>query len=475
MALSNAIKSAIGVLVLGVLAGLLAGCAHVPPAPPGAVQKTPPADGKDPYEGWLFDRVTGRQQAAAQPTAPPNPGAPGGPQGMTPPVVSGVVPVSATEPLPPGANGPGPALPAPLPATPGPAAPPGTPVVVSPPTGKEKENTGFDWSDLSPENSWKRVKKLFGYGPEERLARTAFQEGEALFREKKYAEAATKFYTASWRWPDSTLEEDAMFLLGECYFFTDQYGKSHDTYTNLLKQHSNTRYLDTVMHREFAIGRYWDELDVKQSQWPTTPNLTDKTRPWFDTFGNALAAYEAVRMHDPTGPLADASIMATANAYFRKSRWEEAAYHYDLLRKEPLYARSRFQKEAHIFGLQAKLQMYQGAMYDEAPLVGAKEIAESALTQYHGRLGEEENHIRQSRSRIIEQLAEREWTLAQYYDRKHYYGAARLSYRALVQKYPTTQLAEQARQRMEQIKNEPDEPPQRFKWLAQILSRDEVR
>ena len=47
--------------------------------------------------------------------------------------------------------------------------------------------------------------------------------------------------------PIPTLEENALFLEGECYFFDDQYGKAEDAYDMLLKKHGNTRYLDTVI------------------------------------------------------------------------------------------------------------------------------------------------------------------------------------------------------------------------------------
>ena len=69
-------------------------------------------------------------------------------------------------------------------------------------------------SDLAPENIYKNVKKAAGYGPDEKIARAAMQEGKALFRDKKYKEAAAKFATAADRWPDSPLEEDALFLQG---------------------------------------------------------------------------------------------------------------------------------------------------------------------------------------------------------------------------------------------------------------------
>ncbi len=71
------------------------------------------------------------------------------------------------------------------------------------------------------------------------------------------------------------------------------------------------------------------------------PNVTDKSKPLFDTFGYAIQAYERIRLNDPRGPLADASLMALGNAYFRHGHYEEAAYNYDLLRKEYPNSRTR--------------------------------------------------------------------------------------------------------------------------------------
>ena len=158
--------------------------------------------------------------------------------------------------------------------------------------------------------------------------------------------------------------------------------------------------------------------------WPVTPNLIDNSQPRFDTFGNALKSYEIVRLRDPTGPLADDSIMATANAYFQMGRYEDAAFHYDLLRKE--YSTSEFQPQAHLLGMKSKLNVYQGTQYDETPLKEADEIADQALTQFRDQLGEEAARVAQTRNAILEQKAEREWFKAQYYEKKQYFRAARV-------------------------------------------------
>ena len=99
-----------------------------------------------------------------------------------------------------------------------------------------------------------------------------------------------------------------------------------------MKEYTNTRYLDTVIDREWEIARYWEECDEHNPDWPLTPNAYDKTRPWFDTIGHAIKTYENIRLNDPTGPRADDAIMATANIYFARGRFEDADYHYTLLR-----------------------------------------------------------------------------------------------------------------------------------------------
>jgi len=426
-----------GLRLLILFAGILGagGCAGVPPAPHAAA-RPPEADSTsgDPYDGddsdgWLFNRLTGQTASDERPDA-----------------ASGVVPASVTEPV-------------------APSVP--TPPVTVPVAGPSDENSGFQWSDLAPENVYKDLKEAAGYGPSEEISRALLEEGKRLQQQKQYAAAAGRFQSAAKRWPDSILEEDALFLLGESYFFDDRYPKAQDAYENLLKKYSNSRYLDTVGKRLFAIGQYWEKLHKADPHWPMTPNVTNKERPTFDTFGNALKAYETIRLNDPTGPLADDSIMATANAYFNKGRFEDAAFHYDILRKE--YPKSEHQAKAHLLGMQAKLQVYQGARYDRTPLNEADEIADQALSQFSSELGTERQRLAATRDRIAEQQAERDWTMAQYYENRKAFGAARYYYQGLIKDYPLTQYARQAQARLEQIRDKPDNPPNRFQWLTDIF------
>jgi outer membrane protein assembly factor BamD (BamD/ComL family) len=428
---------------VSLLSVALGGCRSAPPLPPGV---DPHEYNKPVPDNWLFPRLMGRDPQ------PPNP-APTGVSQAAP--GSQVVQASATEPV---------------------TDPAHTSIV--PPAGskddpltkKEDEESDF-LESLYPTNIYKNVKKMTGYGPDEKIARAAFKEAEELYVQKKFEEAAPKYATAASRWPDSPLEEDALFKLGECYFFTDQVSKAYDTYNKLLKKYEFSRYLDTAGSRLFAIARYWDEYQVAEPHWPITPNLTDKKRPLFDTWGHSIKAYEQVRLNDPTGPLADDSVMATANTYFKNGRYEDAAYNYDIIRKE--YPKSEHQVNAHVLGVQSKMNVYQGPDYDGLPLKEAEEISQQALTQFPDQLGPEKQRMIQTKNEIIAQEAQRDWQTAQYYDNKKYYGAARYYYREVIKAHPQTKFAEMAQARLEEIKDLPADPPNRFKFLTDLFQSED--
>ena len=342
---------------------------------------------------------------------------------------------------------------------------------VDAPRESDDEDSGFEWSDLYPSSVYKSAKAMAGYGPDESIARTLYTEGEALYEEKRYDEAAEKFESAAGRWPDTSLEENALFMLGESQFFADEYPDAKTSYETLLTKYDYTRHLDTVTKRLFAIGRYWEKLDSAGRTSPFLINLTDSSQPTFDTDGHALKAYETIQKHDPTGPLADDSVMATANAHFLKGRFEEAAYNYDLLRKE--FPKSNHQLKAHQLGMESRLLMYQGPLYDGGPLDSAGDIADQTLSQFSTELRRDRDRIVQAKNRVVEERAERDWSMAQYYDHKKYYGAARYYYAAIVDDYPHTPAAEKARKRWSEIKDLPAEPPNRYRWLTGMFERDE--
>lgn len=421
------------------IAGACAGCRSMLEIPESARARG--YSNQDAPDGWLLDRITGRPPTSPAESSLTGPN--GAPQ---------VQPVSHLSPQPTQSWD---------------ASPPADPSAPPEIESAEEEDSGYSLSDFSPSNILGTLKEIAGYGPNERVAQALYQEGEYLYGQGKYEEAAERFTQAVERAPESPLQEDCLFMQAESQFRADQYPKATETYAELLKKYDNTRYLDTVVKRQFLIGRYWEQLDAVEPAWLLGFQWSDPTRPKLDTWGNAIKAYRSIQMHDPRGPLADLSIITTANAYYTKGRYEDAAYYYDLLRNE--YPKSDYQRHAHRDGMKSKLHMYQGPMYDGSPLEDAAQIADQMLLQFGSELGSERDQIIQIQNEILQQRAERDWAVAQFYEKKSHYGAARYYYRLILDEYPTTAVAQKARARLIEIKDRPDQPPNHFKWLTDLL------
>ena len=327
---------------------------------------------------------------------------------------------------------------------------------------------------LDPKNNFKKAKAAVGLGPNEQRARESFQKGQELYAEGKYRRAAARFSEAAARWPSSSIEQQALFQEANCYFYNDQYVKARDTYAKLLEKYPNSGQVDSSIEHLWSIGQYWEKHHEYSPHWAMTPNLFDKTRPWFDTLGHAVKAYEHIQLYDPTGPRSDDAIMAIAGIYFRTHRYSDADQYYQLLRQQ--YPRSDFQFEAHLLGLQTKLQKYQGPSYDGTPLEEAKTLANQLRTQFAGRLNaEERQRLEETRGQVAHAIAARDMAMAAHYENTANHGAARIYYGEVIKKHPESQLAAEARAKLAENAELPARPEEPMKWLVDMFPENPER
>jgi outer membrane protein assembly factor BamD (BamD/ComL family) len=343
------------------------------------------------------------------------------------------------------------------------------------PTLLDKEPPKLNWFErmteaTAPKRVGEKFKILSGRGPDEEIARHNYNEADLAFREGNYEEALKRYKVAADRWPDSPLQEDALYMIGESYYQLDRYPRASNSYTKLIKKYENSRYLDMIVKRRFAIGRYWEQRDKENPV--STFNFKDKSMPFWDTTSNTVAIYESIRMDDPTGPLADDATMATANTLFLKGRWEDAAYHYDLMRTE--FPQSEFQAQAILLGMQSKLRSYQGPHYDAKPLQDAKKLGHLLQTQFAAQVPNERENIQQTLRNIDAQLAERDWSLGEFYHTTRHYTAAKYYYNEVVKQYPQSKFADLAKNRIEEVKDKPQDPKNEIEWIASKFRRAPV-
>lgn len=327
---------------------------------------------------------------------------------------------------------------------------------------------------LDPRRQYGKARAAVGLGPNQQRAQAAFDKGQELYAEGRYSRAARRFKEAAERWPKSSIEQQAMFQQANCYFFDDQYIEARDKYAELLEKYPNSGQVDLVIERLWAIGMYWEKYHEYEPRWALTPNFLDQTRPWFDTLGHAVKTYEHIQLYDPTGPRSDDAIMAIAGIYFRTNRYSDADHYYSLLRQQ--YPRSDFQFEAHLLGLQAKLKKYQGPEYDGTPLDEAKVLANQLRNQFSRRLNaEERKRLDETRAQVAQAIAARDMTMASHYEKTANHGSARVYYNDVIKKFPESQLASVARERLAENAEEPARPEEPMKWLVDMFPENPER
>ncbi len=334
---------------------------------------------------------------------------------------------------------------------------------------------------LDPRNVTQKVKVATGFGPNRAIAEEAFREAETRFieatrlegkeRRGKFDEAAKYYQKAADRWPDSSLEEDALFMLAESNFFADRYPDAAKAYEILVKKLPNTRHMDTIDRRRFALAKYWVDHHVANPDLPITPNFIARERPLFDKFGHAVRVFDKIRFDDPTGKLADDATMAAGLANFQEGKYQQADDLLTDLRQS--FPDSEHQFQAHLLGLQCKLKIYQGPEYSLTPMDQAEELIKQMFRQFPQESEQHREFLTKAWEQVRLNKADHDFSMARYYHRRKEMMAARQYYERVRDNFSDTSLGKEATKILAEIADAPPKPDQPLPWLANMFPTPE--
>ena len=182
--------------------------------------------------------------------------------------------------------------------------------------------------DLAPNQLATTFKARLTGAPDKVSSRKHYRDGQALYEAgikkmkanpegeehtKLFTDAANEFRLASATWPDSEIEESALFFEGESYFFADRYVQSNRAFEKLVANYSGSRYMDMAEGRRYTIAVYWLQL----SETASPISFTDPKRPKTGLASEARRVLHRIKIDDPTGKLAGDASMALGKACLR--------------------------------------------------------------------------------------------------------------------------------------------------------------
>jgi tetratricopeptide (TPR) repeat protein len=331
---------------------------------------------------------------------------------------------------------------------------------------EKEQDMPVDWSKYSVTALYNKWRDYLGMGPNEKealaimkKATLALMEYEKTKEPKKLREAAELYEKAGKKWPESVLEEDALFYAGECHFFEKNYTKAKTFYKALLTKYSNSVLRRDAMERLYCIGVYW--VKCAEDDPEIIGRIQGKQRPVFSDFAGAKDAFEAIFTNDVSdrGRAPDA-VFALANAYMRRgveqgdASFDEAAKYYQRLYE--FYPACEHADKAYQLAMLALYQSYRGPFYDPTPLRKAEEIAKAAQRARKG----DPDVIAEQLRLIKEKQAEYLLVRGEYYEKKKLYASARNYYNRLVTEHPDSEYAVKGAERYTAIRENPAESDQ---------------
>jgi outer membrane protein assembly factor BamD (BamD/ComL family) len=339
-------------------------------------------------------------------------------------------------------------------------------------------NFGSFWSRPAPattpvrESLWTKTKRRFGFDTEEPTVASTFQKertidretneeflkAEDLFRKEDYEGAQKAFKSLARKFKDKAVEEDILFMLAESQFKLDMLPKAQDTYHKLLMKYPNTRYMPQAVQRSYDIAYYWLEdsrlrAEGKSGKYGFSRyiNFLDRTRPVFDAEGRAIETVEVIQQFDPFGPLTDDAVMMAAAQSFISDRYVQAAgYYQQLVADQP---QSEHASKAKILAEQAFLRSYRGPQYDSSDLSGAEQMGKAALDTAE-QYGDDQRRRLEADLRAIHiERAKRDFISGEDFRKRWLYTSAKFYYTEVVKKYPDTDWARLAKEKLDELKD----------------------
>jgi outer membrane protein assembly factor BamD (BamD/ComL family) len=301
--------------------------------------------------------------------------------------------------------------------------------------------------------------KLTGGNYDDPIAETKLQDAMESFKGGQYAKAQDEFKAlADNKGNSAILAERARFMQGECRYMQGQYPRACDIYHKVLLDFPNGAYRRECCARMFQICDYWlddfrDEL-VKRSgeqgvlRWhPKWPDWNDSTKPKVDQEGRAIESLQRVHMHDVTGPTADKALFWCGYVNFIRGNFQEADQFFSQL--VDMHTDSPLRPQAMALAILAKNNATGGAVYDGRKCAEALQLIHIAEATVPEIANDDEMNAKLMRAKfaIRSQQAEKDFLMADYYQRTGHPGSAVFYYELVRRRYAGTKYAEIATDR----------------------------
>jgi outer membrane assembly lipoprotein YfiO len=240
--------------------------------------------------------------------------------------------------------------------------------------------------------------------------------------------AAEKFME---RYPEDPSAEEVMWVAGNAEMSRDRYYQAFEWFSKQLKQAPSGARSEPALLREYKIADAF--LQGKKRVVLGFLHLPAQDE--------GLEILEKVAEQAPGTNVAERALLRIGEYHFMKGEWAEAAQAYDHYME--LFKNSPKTRFASLQAARATYSSFRGIAFDSAPLLDAEQRFRT-FTQQYPESARQEN-IGAVVEGIIRTRGDKEYATARFYERTGHPSAALYYYRSVIDLYPQSDAARQAK------------------------------
>ncbi len=286
-----------------------------------------------------------------------------------------------------------------------------------------------------------------------------------LFRQGDYAKAESVYHHVGDN-PKNPMPVvvEAKYYEAECLRLQGYWPKAADSYNDLLNKFPQNPYREQAIQRLFDIANFWlddtremmreNREAIEGKRWVVWPRWfhMDRRKPFFEEENRAIEALEQVRFNDINGPLADKALFMAGSVKFYNEDFREAQHYFDQLHEK--HPNSPLAEDAIKLAIISKSLSTGGPEYDGREVAKARILIDSAFRNYPKLAQQEEGFLVKQLKAVNLQQAEKDFKMAEFWERTGHPGSAYFYYELVKRRYPGTKPAEDAGVRMEKLQRE---------------------
>jgi TolA-binding protein len=261
--------------------------------------------------------------------------------------------------------------------------------------------------------------------------------------------------------------EEALYYQADCQRLQGHYSAAAELYNKLVGAYPMGKHANQAREHLFNIANYW--LDDTRAymeacrekkegkRWfvpPMAPVHFDKTKPTFDTEGHAIRMLEQVYITDPQGPLAEKALFYLGSIKFFREDYRDSDHYFSQLVTH--HPNGKLAPEALRYSIICKQMSTGGSEYDLRALGEARNLVQVAHVSYPELAKERDDFLKRQVFSITQQQADADFKVAEFYKRTGHPGAAYFYYELVRRRYPGTEYAAKAGERMTELKQRVD-------------------